>query len=119
MPLKKTKQENQDMPKKTDEFIRLPLMPLRDILVFPTTVVPLFAGRSKSIKALEDAMATDKQVMLVAQKNSKLSDPQPSDLHLVGTICKILQFLRLPDGNVKVLVEGGARAKVVDFLDEG
>lgn len=106
------------MSKKIEDLHRLPMMPLRDILVFPTTIVPLFAGRSKSIKALEDAMATKKEIMLVAQKDSKVGDPKAKDIYEIGTICTVLQFLRLPDGNVKVLVEGVKRGKIVNFVDD-
>ncbi len=90
----------------------LPLLPLRDVVVYPHMVIPLFVGREKSIEALESAMSTDKQVLLVAQKNPGDDDPKPEDLYEVGTIATILQLLKLPDGTVKVLVEGGERAKV-------
>jgi len=90
----------------------LPLLPLRDVVVYPHMVIPLFVGREKSIEALESAMATDKQVLLVAQQNPGDDDPKPEDLYSVGTIATILQLLKLPDGTVKVLVEGGERARV-------
>ena len=90
----------------------LPLLPLRDVVVYPHMVIPLFVGRDKSIEALESAMATDKQVLLVAQKNPADDDPKPEDVYGIGTISTILQLLKLPDGTVKVLVEGGARAQI-------
>ena len=95
---------------------RVPLLPLRDILVFPSTVVPLFVGRDKSIQALEQAMATNKEIMLAAQIKAKTNDPVADDIYRVGTISTILQLLRLPDGTVKVLVEGQRRAKILDYV---
>src|SRR5690242_1264017 len=86
--------------------VKVPLLPLRDILVFPSTVVPLFVGRDKSIQALEQAMATNKEIFLAAQIKAKTNDPEASDIYQIGTISHILQLLRLPDGTVKVLVEG-------------
>ncbi len=96
----------------------LPLLPLRDVVVFPSMVIPLFVGRAKSIAALEDAMAQDKRVMLVAQKDASHDNPDASDLNQVGTVANILQLLKLPDGTVKVLVEGDYRARLVDLIDE-
>ena len=95
---------------------RIPLLPLRDILVFPSTVVPLFVGREKSIQALEQAMAANKEIMLAAQIKAKTNDPGPEDIYSVGTISSILQLLRLPDGTVKVLVEGQRRAKINEYI---
>ena len=95
---------------------RVPLLPLRDILVFPSTVVPLFVGRDKSIQALEQAMASNKEIMLAAQIKAKTNDPVAEDIYKVGTISTILQLLRLPDGTVKVLVEGQRRAQILDFV---
>ena len=83
-----------------------PLLPLRDVVVYPQIVQPLFVGRPKSIKALEIAMASDKQVLLVAQKNASEDEPGIDDLFAIGTVATILQLIRLPDGTVKVLVEG-------------
>jgi ATP-dependent Lon protease len=97
---------------------RLPLLPLRDIIVFPHMVVPLFVGRPKSIAALEDAMANDKAILLVAQKKAKTNEPSAEDIFGVGTVGTIIQLLRLPDGTVKVLVEGKGRARVLRF-EEG
>jgi len=95
--------------------VRIPLLPLRDILVFPSTVVPLFVGRDKSIQALEQAMAGTREILLAAQIKAKTNDPTIEDIYRVGTISTILQLLKLPDGTVKVLVEGQRRAKIVDY----
>ena len=95
----------------------IPLLPLRDILVFPSTVVPLFVGREKSIQALEQAMATNKEILLAAQRKAKINEPTKDDIFEVGTVSTILQLLRLPDGTVKVLVEGQRRAKVEDYIE--
>src|ERR1700723_152310 len=94
-----------------------PVLPLRDIVVFPHMIVPLFVGREKSVRALEDVMKDDKQILLVTQKNAAQDDPGPSDIYTVGTIGTVLQLLKLPDGTVKVLVEGGQRARPVRFTD--
>ena len=94
----------------------LPLLPLRDIIVFPHMVVPLFVGREKSISALEEAMNNEKEILLAAQKLAKTNDPAPEDIFAVGTIGTIIQLLRLPDGTVKVLVEGKRRAIVRTFV---
>jgi ATP-dependent Lon protease len=96
----------------------LPLLPLRDVVVFPSMVIPLFVGRAKSIAALEEAMTQDKRVMLVAQKDAGHDNPDAEDLNKVGTVANILQLLKLPDGTVKVLVEGDYRAKLVELIDE-
>ena len=89
----------------------LPVLPLRDIVVFPHMIVPLFVGREKSVRALEAVMKDDKQILLVAQKNAAQDDPSAEDIYRVGTVSTILQLLKLPDGTVKVLVEGGRRAQ--------
>ncbi|MFP6779020.1 MAG: endopeptidase La [Alphaproteobacteria bacterium] len=94
----------------------LPLIPLRDIVVFPSMIAPLFVGRDKSVKALENAMNVNKKVILVTQRDSILDDPEYKDVYDVGTLGKILQLLRLPDGTVKVLIEGGKRVKVKNFF---
>jgi ATP-dependent Lon protease len=104
------------MPEPT-ENPRYPVLPLRDIVVFPHMIVPLFVGREKSVRALEDVMKDDKQILLIAQKNASQDDPTTDDIHSVGTIGTVLQLLKLPDGTVKVLVEGGARARVIKFFD--
>ncbi len=97
----------------------LPLLPLRDVVVFPHMVIPLFVGRPKSIKALEVAMESGKHVMLAAQKSAAKDDPAPDDLYRVGCVASILQMLKLPDGTVKVLVEGNQRALIGRFEDQG
>jgi ATP-dependent Lon protease len=94
-----------------------PVLPLRDIVVFPHMIVPLFVGREKSVRALEDVMKDDKQILLVTQKNAAQDDPAPGDIYTVGTIGTVLQLLKLPDGTVKVLVEGGQRARILRFTD--
>ena len=99
--------------------IKLPLLPLRDVVVYPHMVLPLFVGREKSIEALEDAMASDKQVLLVAQRNASEDNPGVDDVYQVGTVSSILQLLKLPDGTIKVLVEGGYRASVDSVDDDG
>ncbi|MGL5790963.1 MAG: LON peptidase substrate-binding domain-containing protein, partial [Plesiomonas shigelloides] len=94
------------------ERIDVPVLPLRDVVVYPHMVIPLFVGREKSIRCLEAAMENDKQVLLVAQKDASTEEPTAADLHPVGTVATILQMLKLPDGTVKVLVEGQQRAKI-------
>ncbi len=93
-----------------------PVLPLRDIVVFPYMIVPLFVGREKSINALEEVMRADKQILLAAQKNAGDDDPAPEAIYQMGTLASVLQLLKLPDGTVKVLVEGTARAKVVRYV---
>ena len=93
------------------------VLPLRDIVVFPHMIVPLFVGREKSVRALEAVMKDDKQILLVAQKNASHEDPGPDDIYGIGTVSTILQLLKLPDGTVKVLVEGGSRARITGFSD--
>jgi ATP-dependent Lon protease len=95
----------------------LPVLPLRDVVVFPHMVIPLFVGRRKSIRALELAMESGKQIMLVAQKSASDDDPNVDNIHTIGTIASILQLLKLPDGTVKVLVEGERRAAVQDYVE--
>ncbi|MDZ7781711.1 MAG: endopeptidase La [Halioglobus sp.] len=103
----------------SSSVIELPLLPLRDVVVYPHMVLPLFVGREKSIEALEDAMANDKQVLLVAQRNAAEDDPAVDDIYQVGTVSNILQLLKLPDGTIKVLVEGGFRAALLNVDDSG
>ena len=95
------------------------VLPLRDIVVFPHMIVPLFVGREKSVKALEHVMEQDKQILLLTQKSPTEDDPKTDDLYKVGVVGNILQLLKLPDGTVKVLVEGGQRMKVKMALDNG
>src|SRR5476651_2315491 len=101
----------------TPNMLQLPLLPLRDVVVFPHMVIPLFVGRPKSIKALETAMEAGKSIVLVAQKSAAKDEPAPEDLYTIGTIANILQMLKLPDGTVKVLVEGSQRAHINEILD--
>ena len=96
----------------------IPLLPLRDVVIFPHMVAPLFVGREKSIRDLEEAMKNDKKILLSAQKDAKTNDPGPEDIYSVGTVGTIVQMLRLPDGTVKVLVEGKNRASLKSFNDE-
>ncbi|OOE99999.1 endopeptidase La [Salinivibrio sp. MA351] len=100
------------------ERIDIPVLPLRDVVVYPHMVIPLFVGREKSIRCLEAAMDNDKQILLVAQKDAATDDPSISDLYTVGTVATILQLLKLPDGTVKVLVEGMQRASIDQFSED-
>src|SRR5438128_5708790 len=99
------------------EIVQYPLLPLRDVVVFPHMVIPLFVGRPKSIKAMETAMEAGKSILLVAQKSAAKDDPGPGDMYAIGCVSNILQMLKLPDGTVKVLVEGGTRAHIRDIVD--
>ena len=106
------------MKKDTDNQL-LPMLPLRDVVVYPQLVIPLFVGREKSIQAIEKANNGDKKIFLVAQKNASKDEPAIKDLYKVGTVATILQMLKLPDGTVKVLVEGLDRANVIKFNEKG
>src|SRR5947207_13514048 len=97
--------------------VNLPLLPLRDVVVFPHMVIPLFVGRPKSIKALESAMEAERRIMLVAQKAAAKDEPSVEDMFEVGCVATILQLLKLPDGTVKVLVEGQQRARVTRLAE--
>mgnify|MGYP003318201519 CR=1 FL=1 len=101
-----------------DPKAKLPLLPLRDIVVFPNMVIPLFVGRDKSITALNEVMKGDKKIILVTQKNSEIDEPKKNDIYLYGCESNILQLLKLPDGTVKVLVEGTKRLKINEFSDD-
>lgn len=107
----------QSLPSYNPDSGLLPLLPLRDVVVYPHLVIPLFVGRTKSVKALEIASEGNKQILLVAQKSANKDDPEASDLHEVGTVATVLQMLKLPDGTVKVLVEGVQRARVSEFTE--
>jgi len=107
--------ENSPEATSTESTAVVPVLPLRDVVVYPHMVIPLFVGREKSIHALEAAMDDDKRILLVAQKSAEVDDPQVEDIHEIGTLSTILQLLKLPDGTVKVLVEGSERASVVKF----
>ena len=109
-----------EKPSKTgpaSDAIDLPILPLRDVVVFPHMVIPLFVGREKSVRALDAAMEGDKQILLVAQRSPDVDEPVPGDLYSIGTIASVLQLLKLPDGTIKVLVEGAARAEVVAWSE--
>ena len=95
----------------------IPVLPLRDVVVFPGMVVPLFVGREISINALEEVMRANKKILLVTQKNSNEDSPKYDDLYNIGTLSHVLQLLKLPDGTFKVLVEGQQRAKVIKYIE--
>ena len=103
----------------TTDQLELPLLPLRDVVVYPHMVLPLFVGREKSIRALQQAMDGGKEILLVAQRLANEDEPRASELYEIGTIASILQLLKLPDGTVKVLIEGGQRAKISQFSLDG
>ena len=107
------------MARKKTECITLPTLPLRDMVVYPHMVLPLFVGRSKSVAALNAVAEEEQNVFLLAQRNAGIEDPTPEDLHQIGTIARVMQVLKLPDGTVKVLVEGAQRAKAVSIHDNG
>ena len=98
-------------------FSSYPVLPLRDMVVFPHMIVPLFVGRDKSVRALEAVMAEEKQILLTAQKNHADEDPDTDAIHAVGVLANVLQLLKLPDGTVKVLVEGQRRVRIAEYLD--
>ncbi|TLM99565.1 endopeptidase La, partial [bacterium] len=104
--------------KKRGNPTRFPLLPLRDMVVFPHMVVPLFVGREKSVLALEAAMASNRFIFLATQKNARKDDPLEDDIHLQGTLCKVIQLLHLPDRTVKVLVEGKRRGIISRFISD-
>ncbi|MET1024122.1 MAG: LON peptidase substrate-binding domain-containing protein, partial [Pseudoxanthomonas sp.] len=105
------------MARSEPQILDLPVLPLRDVVVFPHMVIPLFVGRDKSMHALEQAMAADKRILLVAQKSAETDDPSAADLYQIGTLAQVLQLLKLPDGTIKVLVEGVSRVNVTDIVD--
>ena len=104
-------------PAAADDVIELPILPLRDVVVYPHMVIPLFVGREKSVSALDAAMEADKQILLVAQRSPDVDEPEAGDLYSIGTIASVLQLLKLPDGTIKVLVEGTSRAEIVGFSE--
>src|SRR3979490_1942786 len=106
-----------DVPEAALPLSGMPVLPLRDVVVYPHMVIPLFVGREKSIVALDLAMKADKRILLVAQKQADVDDPKPEDLYRVGTVATILQLLKLPDGTVKVLVEGVDRASIEKLVE--
>jgi ATP-dependent Lon protease len=109
--------EKSESPQTTSSTFELPVLPLRDVVVYPHMVIPLFVGREKSIHALDAAMSSgSKQILLVAQKEASEDSPAAKDIYAVGAVSTILQLLKLPDGTVKVLVEGVRRGRVIDFV---
>src|SRR5437762_12133649 len=96
----------------------LPMMPIRDVVIFPYMMTPFVVGRESSIRALEDALAGDKKIFLAAQHDASVDEPKPNEIYSVGTIANIVQSLKLPDGNIKVLVEGVERGKLVKVRSE-
>ncbi|MEJ2424919.1 MAG: endopeptidase La [Candidatus Thiodiazotropha sp.] len=110
-------QEHTETSSIRDQSNVVPVLPLRDVVVYPHMVIPLFVGRDKSIQALDAAMQSNKQILLAAQKSADVDDPDVSDMYAIGTLANILQLLKLPDGTVKVLVEGGERARIIEFID--
>ena len=117
-PSSETVMEKKSLSRPKDSNIGLPVLPLRDVVVFPHMVIPLFVGRDSSIKALEHAIEDDKQILLVAQHNASDDEPTPEQIYDVGAIANILQMLKLPDGTVKVLVEGINRANVLQYVEQ-
>jgi len=106
-------QESVEIPENIKNY---PMIPLRDIVIFPHMIVPLFIGRGKSVKALEEAMMNDRRIVVVAQKQPGIEDPDRDDLYGVGTLCEALNMVKLPDGTIKALIEGVNRVKILDYL---
>src|SRR3974390_1294999 len=100
------------------ETKKLPMMPIRDVVIFPFMMTPFVVGRESSVKALEEALAGDKKIFLATQHDASIDEPKPSEIYQVGTIANIVQSLKLPDGNIKVLVEGVERGKILQTTDE-
>src|SRR3982075_3849567 len=107
---------SEQQPPSATEIVQYPLLPLRDVVVFPHMVIPLFVGRPKSIKAMETAMEAGKSILLVAQKSAAKDDPTPQDMYSIGCVSNILQMLKLPGSAREVLVEGGTRAHIREVL---
>src|SRR3954463_3384210 len=101
------------------ETRKLPMMPIRDVVIFPHMMTPFVVGRESSVRALEEALAADKKIFLATQHDASVDEPKPNELYQVGTIVNIVQSLKLPDGNIKVLVEGIERGKIVSVADTG
>src|SRR3990172_9137290 len=99
--------------KEKPEGKRIPMMPIRDVVIFPHMMTPFIVGRESSVRALEEALAGEKKIFLATQHDASIDDPKPNQIHQVGTIATIVQSVKLPDGNIRVLVEGGERARVV------
>src|ERR1017187_7053102 len=101
-----------------DQYETLPIVPLREVVVFPHMMMPFVIGRPSSTRALEHALATDKRIFLAAQHDASVDDPQPADIYTMGCVANIVQSLKLPDGNIKVLVEGVERARAVEWEED-
>src|SRR5712691_6930122 len=101
-----------------NELKRVPMMPVRDLVIFPQMMNPFIVGRESSLRALEEALATDKKIFLATQHDASVDDPKPEEIYTVGTLANIVQSVRLPDGNLRVLVEGVERAKIVQIATE-
>lgn len=108
-------QKRAEMQRKIDFTKKYPLLPLRDVVVFPHMVIPLFVGREKSVNALDEAMKGDRLIVLATQTDAQISNPERKDLYEVGTVAEILQLLKLPDGTIKVLVEGVSRTYISEL----
>ncbi len=104
-------------PREKVETRRLPMMPIRDVVIFPHMMTPFVVGRESSVRALEDALAGERKIFLATQHDASIDEPKPNEIYAVGTIVNIVQSLKLPDGNIKVLVEGVERAKIVQVED--
>ena len=104
--------------KEKSDTKRLPMMPIRDVVIFPYMMTPFVVGRESSVRALEEAMAGDKKIFLATQHDASVDEPRPNEIYSVGCVVNIVQSLKLPDGNIKVLVEGVERARVVSVADE-
>src|SRR6201995_1313334 len=103
--------------KEKSDTKRLPMMPIRDVVIFPYMMTPFVVGRESSVRALEEAMAGDKKIFLATQHDASIDQPKPNEIYSVGTIVNIVQSLKLPDGNIKVLVEGLERGKILQVAD--
>src|SRR5450432_3144474 len=103
--------------KEKSDTKRLPMMPIRDVVIFPYMMTPFVVGRESSVKALEEAMAGDKKIFLATQHDASIDEPKPNEIYQIGTVVNIVQSLKLPDGNIKVLVEGLERGKVLQIID--
>src|SRR3990172_1425521 len=103
---------NREKDKERNDTRRLPMMPIRDVVIFPHMMTPFIVGRESSVRALEEALATEKKIFLATQHDASVDDPKPHQIHQVGTIANLVQSVKLPDGNIRVLVEGLERARV-------
>ncbi len=104
--------------KEKSDTRRLPMMPIRDVVIFPHMMTPFVVGRESSVRALEEALATDKKIFLATQHEATVDEPRPDEIYQVGTVANIVQSVRTPDGNIKVLVEGVERGKILSVTDE-